>query len=220
MMWPTICIDNFFNNPKQVLEYSKTLKYTPAEKGNWPGVRSKAIHEIDNDFYTHIATKMIAALYPNEWQDIGWLANSYFQKIDSRWRGPGWVHKDVHQQFSSIIYLSGDTSCGTSLYKENTHETVPLVNNMKTSSNLKPSKMKTAEYKKELEKHNNKFTKTVSFNSEINRCIMFDSYQYHAVDNFNKDDDNERVTIITFFNSIFRHDGKPLNPHAGESSRI
>ena len=220
MIWPTICIDDFFTNPKEIVEYARTLKYKPSEHGAWPGERSEPLHKLDNDFFNHLTTKMVAALYPNEWRDIGWSADSYFQRTGSKWKGPGWVHKDVHNQFSSIVYLDGDTDCGTSLYKENTHETVPLINKIKNSCNLNPSKMKNIEYKKALERHNKKFTKTISFNSEINRCLMFDSYQYHAVDDFNKSNSSERITIITFFKSIFRPDGKPLNPHAGESCRI
>jgi len=31
---------------------------------------------------------------------------------------------------------------------------------------------------------------------------MFDSYNFHAVDNYGTNDDSERLTLITFFNNI------------------
>jgi hypothetical protein len=219
-MWPTICIDNFFSNQKEILKFAKSLDYAPSRNGHWPGERTKPLHELDPIFFNHITLKIVASLYPNEWENISWKATSYFQKIDSRWKGPGWVHQDVHKQISSVIYLNGDTNCGTVLYKPNTHNTIPSVNEIKNLANLNPIKMKSNDYKKALEEHNKKFTQTVVFNSEINRCIIFDSYQYHAVDNFNVSNKDERITIITFFDSIYRCDGKPLNPHAGESCRI
>lgn len=219
MMWPTICIDDFFTNPKEILDYAKTLEYTPSADGTWPGARSKPLHQLDNNFFSHVTGKMLAALYPNEWRELSWHADSYFQKIDSRWKGQGWVHKDVGKEISSIIYLSDNVDCGTSLYKQITYKSLPLENN-KTNYNLNPETMKSNKYKKDLMEHNKDYRKTVSFKSEFNRCIMFDSYQYHAVDDFNKDDSKERITIITFFDSITRSNRTAVKPHAGESRRL
>ena len=32
---------------------------------------------------------------------------------------------------------------------------------------------------------------------------MFDSYNFHAVDNYGTNDDSERLTLITFFDDIY-----------------
>ena len=49
---------------------------------------------------------------------------------------------------------------------------------------------------------------------------MFDSSQYHAANNYNNSKQGERLTLITFFNSIKRNDGQQLKYHATEAKRI
>ena len=45
--------------------------------------------------------------------------------------------------------------------------------------------------------------------------ILFDGSQYHGVDNYGNDN-KERLTLITFFESVKRVDNKPLKFHALE----
>ena len=40
MNYPTYCIDNFLEDPDQIVEHSKQYKYTRAEDGKWPGERA------------------------------------------------------------------------------------------------------------------------------------------------------------------------------------
>ena len=82
------------------------------------------------------------------------------------------------------------------------------------------NKIKTKEYKEARKKSNQRFKKTINFDSIPNRCIMFDSSQYHAANNYNNSKQGERLTLITFFNSIKRNDGQQLKYHATEAKRI
>ena len=41
MLFPTIVIDNFFENPEMVLKHAETFDYNFSEGGQYPGTRSK-----------------------------------------------------------------------------------------------------------------------------------------------------------------------------------
>ena len=94
------------------------------------------------------------------------------------------------------------------------------IQEIRQDGNLDSNKIKTKEYKEARKKSNQRFKKTISFDSIPNRCIMFDSSQYHAVNNYNNSKQGERLTLITFFDSIKRNDGQQLKYHAIEAKRI
>jgi hypothetical protein len=220
MIWPTLCIDNFFPNLNEIIKFCKTLSYAPANNGEWPGERTKKIHLIDPDFFNYSTSKMIASLYPNDWRNMSWSAVSSFQKIKGSWQEEGWVHQDV-TEISCIIYLDGDENCGTSLFKQITHQSIDIKRQgIRKDGNLDSDKIKTKEYKEARKKSNQRFKKTISFDSIPNRCIMFDSSQYHAVNNYNNSKQGERLTLVTFFDSIKRNDGQQLKYHTIEAKRI
>ena len=75
-------------------------------------------------------------------------------------------------------------------------------------------------YQNALKDNNSNFTKTCSFNSIYNRMILFDSNQSHGVDNFDNDDNEERLTLISFFYDLSRTDGSLLKKHGTEHKRI
>ena len=39
MIYPTFCVDNFLENPDEIVEYSKKLKFIKNPDGRWPGAR-------------------------------------------------------------------------------------------------------------------------------------------------------------------------------------
>ena len=47
MLFPSMCTDGFFKNPDNIVKYANTLTYHSAESGKWPGVRSEALHKIN-----------------------------------------------------------------------------------------------------------------------------------------------------------------------------
>ena len=220
MIFPTLCIDNFFTNLNEIIKFSKSLSYAPDINGKYPGERTKEIHLIDLDFFNYCTSKMIASLYPNDWRNMSWSASSTFQKIKGLWQEEGWVHQDV-TEISCIIYLEGDENCGTSLFKQITHQSMDIKSQgIRQDGNLDLNKIKTKEYKEARKKSNQRFKKTINFDSIPNRCIMFDSSQYHAANNYNNSKQGERLTLITFFNSIKRNDGQQLKYHTTEARRI
>ena len=60
-----------------------------------------------------------------------------------------------------------------------------------------------ARYKKARDANNKGYEKTLGVESIYNRLLIFDSYQYHGVENFYDENvKEERLTLITFFSQI------------------
>ena len=57
MLFPSLVVDNFFEEPKKIIDFSKELSFK--YDGVSPGIRSKLIHEIDYTFYNWINKKTI-----------------------------------------------------------------------------------------------------------------------------------------------------------------
>ena len=57
------------------------------------------------------------------------------------------------------------------------------------------------------------------FTSLKNRLVLFDSSQFHAVNNYGKEN-KDRLTLITFFKSIVRTDDQPLKFHVNECQKL
>lgn len=218
MLWPTLCIDNFFQNPDAVIAYAKKLKYQKTD-GHWPGERSEPLHVIDPTFFHKVTNKIIAALYPHEAgnREFRWKATSQFQKIKtSKHTLPGFIHQDIDTEFTSIIYLSDEEDTGTSIYRNieepiyvGLEEKIKGYKNYKTTNKLKQA----------VKKNRSAFVKVFEFKPLKNRMIIFDGAHHHGVDNFGKKE-KERLTLITFFETVYRTDGVPFKYHVNECTKF
>ena len=218
MIWPTIIIDDFFNNPQAVIDFSKNLEFIKND-GRYPGYRTKQLGEIENQFFQTTTSKIIAALYPNEAStaSLQWTANQFFQKIKTKEiLEPGYVHQDLDAEFTAIVYLSDEEDAGTAIFKK-IKEPVPYHDKDKKERYLKNKKSKN--YFDSIKKNRECFQQTLEFTSIKNRMVLFDSAHFHAVNNFGKRQ-KERLTLITFFNSIARVDGAPLKFHTNECHKF
>ena len=81
MMWPTLIVDNFFDDPQKVINFSKRLKYERASGHEWPGTRTDHLGKIDKEFFLWSTTKIMMLLFPMNIEQIKWNAIQHFQKI-------------------------------------------------------------------------------------------------------------------------------------------
>jgi len=77
MLFPTIIVDNFFDNPDFVRDYGLSLSYSKTQK-NYPGIRTD---QTEDNFFQFATEKMMAILYPMNYTNMVWRANQFFQKI-------------------------------------------------------------------------------------------------------------------------------------------
>lgn len=218
MIWPTFCIDNFFQNPDAVIKFSKTLKFIKSN-GPFPGERTEALHTVNQEFFEQSTKKIIACLYPNEiFNNIRWTASQYFQKINPKEHpDTGFIHQDLGTEFTSIIYLSNNNS-NTCIYKR-IKQPIPDHTVIRKKRYTNKINKNNPQLKKELKINQSCFEKTIEFKSIKNRMILFDGAADHGVESFGNKDEGERLTLITFFDSVSRVDNYALKFHANECQR-
>ena len=120
MTYPITIVDNFFDNPDDIVELAKSFKYYSPDTGNWPGTRTKQMHLEDHRFFTYFGQK-IHLLFHDNCPDQ-WTMQCHFQNIRPFAKGNknrGWVHQDIDTHFGGIVYLSKnpEPNTGTSIYK-------------------------------------------------------------------------------------------------------
>jgi hypothetical protein len=195
MRWPTICIDNFLNDPDSVVTEALKGSYHKDERGSWPGKRC-----VDKkDLSTYLIKRILIALFPNEAPNPDFAIDVYssFQLIDSSYNGGGWIHNDDHAEITTILYLSKNLpNCGTSLYKTKSFST--RIKHEKIKRDFYKGK-NPLNYKEALAENNDGFIETLYFDSIFNRLIAFDGSQIHGVKNFNITHENPRLTFVCFF---------------------
>ena len=214
MLYPITCVDNFFDNPDDIKNYAKTLDYNYSKEGKWPGERRNYLHEINFNFFNWCSEKILSIYFPQIHECLEWSAKMQFQKINgSEYDHEGWVHKDnSDNEFTSIIYLSKESNCGTSIYKQKLDNFIPNGKEKQKGYLNKKTNLKS------LKETNNKFEKTITFNSIYNRIILFDGGYLHGADNFGKE---ERLTLITFFSNVrIKNSGVCLKYPISEMKRV
>jgi hypothetical protein len=195
MQYPYFCIDNFLEDPEEIVRYSKTLNYFKSDIGNWPGERAEITNTKIGYF---LSNKIFFAIHPYKTKNFRANSNCHFQKIDDKQGDTGWVHKDPGE-LTAIIYLSKHKGCGTSIYKPKSFESTPTYESrVIKGQGYKFSKFD-QKYNKFLKKHNAQFEETIYFESIYNRLIVFNACAYHGVKNF-KINNDPRLTFITFIN--------------------
>ena len=203
MYFPLYYTTNFFDNPDEIRQWAMNLEFTKPENGNYPGARTKPIHLIDKNFYDFVHMKIMSLIYGRDLKKLIWETASFFQLIkpgDVKEDEKGWIHTDGESALTSIIYLTpGKSNSGTNLYKPIKTGYQPKPYNIKKEfykSGVMPKDYN--EHKIELESN---YKKLVSVNSEYNSFLAFDGGYHHGTE-WNLKPDEERLTLITFFQKI------------------
>jgi len=205
MMWPTLIVDNFFDDPDKVIQFSKQLNYKRSEGHHWPGSRSPQLDKVDKEFFKWSTKKIMTLLFPMNIEQIKWSAIQHFQKIPYKTYGEsGWVHRDNTTEFTAIIYLSHHPKSGTSLYTPKKFAVHTFHNDKKATAFKDLGNYSSGEqWRKKANAH---FEKTVDLYSNFNRLVLFDGHQWHAAENYGTKKE-DRLTLITFFATIVGEGG-------------
>ena len=208
MMWPTLIVDNFFDDPKKVINFSKQLTYERDKEHRWPGTRTKPLHEINKEFFRWSTKKIMTLLFPMNIKEIKWNAIQHFQKIPYKTYGEsGWVHRDNTTEFTAIIYLSHHPKSGTSLYTPKKFAVDTFHDDKKAKSFKDRGNYSSGEqWRKKANAH---FEKTIDLHSNFNRLVLFDGHQWHGAENYGTKKE-DRLTLITFFVTVAAEDGIPI----------
>jgi|TARA_R100000458_G_C8274315_1_gene249259 hypothetical protein len=222
MLFPTYVADNFFDDPKKVIDFASTCDFSQDPNGAWPGKRSCNLSKINYNLFEFVTNKILRLIFPDTITNLIWHAESYFQYIDyGEGSKEAWIHKDNGSELSSIIYLSRHKECGTSIYRPKFfHKSLdPNLDKLKKSYYINNKKFDKF-YFNALKKNNSKFEKTIEINSCFNRMLAFDAHQWHSANGFfDKDIKQGRLTLVTFITNISRNDCKRLRFPIAEMKR-
>jgi len=53
-------VDNFFDNPEEIVKFANSLVYRIGEKGFWPGKRTEELHINHKQFFNSFLKKILA----------------------------------------------------------------------------------------------------------------------------------------------------------------
>lgn len=129
-MLHTIVVDNFFDNVDDIISLSKKLKYYKAsESDNWPGLRTKSLHDTHYNLFNSIIIKILNYYYPNKKLHY---SNSHvvFSRLKYGDEGKTRFHLDDDTKIAAVIYLSeGNIEGGTTIF-ENDNKKQIIVGNI------------------------------------------------------------------------------------------
>ena len=208
MGFPTLIIDNFFDDPDKVVEYANTLEFLPSELGEWPGKRSEELWMTNPELFDYTSAKIYNMFYPHGLEH--YKMSLKFQYIEPySFDNKGWIHID-RSQFGGIIYLTKDAEMGTgtSLYK-------PVRGYYRYSMETKKNKRNhylgkefdKDEYKKVRKESNDSFQENLRVESVYNRLLMFGGNVWHGVPSFGT---KPRLTMVFFSQGVVDNVPEPL----------
>ena len=209
MYFPSICVDNFFNNPKQIREFASTLDFYGASAigGTWPGKRTQGLHIISPNYFELFTKKVLSLIFPLRLIDCPtFICHTCFHLIEP-YNGngieSGWVHADDDCILAGLVYLneSIDSNCGTTIFRPkkitNTVTNIKYKEAMYTNTNLNKELLN--DKRKE---NNEQFEETIIYKNIFNRLIAYDATNYHSQSSLEFSGNESRLTQIFFFKQI------------------
>jgi hypothetical protein len=205
---PTLCSEEFYDDPDLIFEYAKTLEYGRDPLGTWPGLRSYRIDMINPDLQQIFVDKIFSFFYDLDTVNISADVVSYFQVIppysEDKFsaKNQGWIHKDEQVDYAGIIYLTpgSDLDMGTSIFRQKT-EDLHLDYSIKRRLYLGED-IKDEEYESSMNDHRSQFEEITRFNNVYNRLIAFNSTNWHAANCFKSNGEHPRLTQVFFIKDI------------------
>ena len=212
MNFPSVQVNNFFDDVNSVINFSKNQNYSYEKQGRYPGQRTQSINNLDYNLFIYITQKIMRLFYPDVeiFKKTLWEATSFFQKINyddvklhNKVGGKGWIHKDNTSLITAIIYLTPNgLNSGTSIYKLKREGSLIDDEEQTIKRNYYQKQYVDEEsYCKSLEESYKNYDEIAYFNSNFNSLVVFDSSQSHSA-NFNLKPGEERLTLITFLNNL------------------
>lgn len=206
MKFPTLCVDDFYKNPKQIRDYALSLNYNK-DFGIFPGERTKYLHEINPGLFEQFCHKLFSLFFNFSVENCNWKVETRFQKTYQILDDPtsvlnrGWDHLDSNVVAAGLIYLNEKYTLdsGTTISKLKTKKETfdySIRDKMYQSRDVNLE-----EYKKSIELHKTYFEDTIEFKNVFNRMVCYDSSQWHRETSLFYEHE-PRLTQIFFIHNV------------------
>ncbi len=191
MTYPVTIVDDFFENPDQIVEMAEGMKYVTPDTGNWPGTRTKMMH-LENDRFFNYFGEKLHLLFHDHAPDY-WNMQLHFQRIEpfagDKWdrRNRGWIHQDIDTFFGGIVYLGKDPEpdTGTSIYRVKNGYALQYADEISMKEKLyRGEEINIDEYNRAYDSAHDQYIETVKVENVYNRFVMFNNKVHHGVQTF------------------------------------
>ena len=219
-------VDNFFENPKEIVEFANSFQFETSQTGFWPGKRTEELYFNHKHFFNSFLTKVLALFFDHKHVKLSWNnVGVYFQKTcafddkdKSNILNTGLIHQDGDFPLVGLVYLTedADVNSGTSIMlpkkkidtkvREELGEKKTLL--YKKSQN-KLSTKDLEDYKKLILETNKNFEESIVFNNKFNRLITYAGTDFHRCNSFYSGT-AERLTLVFFVKKIQANAYPPL----------
>jgi len=216
----TQAVDDFFENPNEVVEFANTLDFKIGPHGFWPGKRTLGLHMINHNFFNSVLQKIFTLFFDYKHTNINWdNVEMYFQKTypyDPKNKksllNSGLIHQDGNFPLVGLVYLTknADLDSGTSIFlpkklEKNYEKKTSILSSRKEKLYKKPlekmTKKDLADYEVLVNDVNSNFNETTRFNNVYNRLITYNGNEYHKCNSFFTGE-KERLTLVFFVGQI------------------
>ncbi len=215
MVLPITCIDNFYQNPDEIVKFANSLEFKKTS-GIYPGLRTELLSTLDPEFFNNFCTKLFSLFYDYNCEEVNWQVQTVFQKIypffdpNDSLLNSGWIHLDSPNHVAAgVIYLNkeSDVKAGTSIYKVKYPETLSdcphnYGDNTPRIDFYANKEVDIEEYKNKKIKHEELFEKTLEFGNVYNRLVLYDINYWHKESNFIVNNSEPRLTQVFFIESM------------------
>ena len=139
--YPTFILEDFLENPDDVIEYSKSLKFFKPEKDeNWPGLRTKSLHLFNEKLFNYIVLKILSVYYDFSFHKVKYFdTNVMFHKIYLKdYLNFNKKHTNIHRdndfELAGVLYLNKKFSekTGTTIFDDSENKIIKISNNYNT----------------------------------------------------------------------------------------
>jgi hypothetical protein len=222
IFFPTLCVDNFYDNPDSVREFALSLDYDNEHNGSglWSGVQTKPIHLTHPDFFASVSERFFSLYYDfGTSGEVEWNLEIRFNKVypydpnPLDFKNQGWVHSDHNALLAGIVYLNDCPTydSGTALYdiKDNVDylTTIKQIEKeqhelFKCADGKLPDTFDSKLYHQSLNTNNDMFIETARFSNKYNRLISYDGRQYHAATSTVIPNEPFRLTQLIFVKNL------------------
>jgi hypothetical protein len=197
---PTTIVDGFFDDPLSVRRFALEQEYSYAEDGKWPGQRTKSLDILSPKLFIHTMNRFGGLFFSaNPEANIRWTSTMMFQKISKTDGKGGWVHMD-NCLVSGIIYLNDkpNLNSGTTIYSPKTIGARPLHGEKLIQFNKKQIDVEEP-WRTES---NNQYEESIVVKNKFNRALIFDGVYPHAANDFEVNDEDDRLILVFFVHNL------------------
>ena len=213
MVLPITCIDNFYENPDEVVKFAQSLEFKKTP-GIYPGLRTDLLSTIDPIFFNSFCNKLFSVFFDYTISEVEWTVKTVFQKIypfsndNDELLNSGWIHLDDPTTVAAgVIYLNKDSNlkAGTSLYRVKDSEYVGIFDYGDNTTRIDFYANKDVdieEYKNKKMHHEELFEKTLEIGNVYNRLILYNINYWHKESSFIVNNFEPRMAQVFFVENM------------------